>query len=685
MFQRICIFFILVFMGIVFGKELNYSSKDIFPVHEEMVDACQFWIKIFGQYNTNQYLIHDSREMDVIYEVVTWGELDESKADDPFTKEQKEFFKKKTKYYEDLLSGIVAVYPDTNKMNQAQKDLFRELKEFKSKSDFIEARNRIRVQRGQKNKFKRGLEISGRYMPFLKATFAKYGLPEELIVLPHVESSFNYKAYSSVGAAGIWQFTRSTGKQFLKITYEMDERLDPILATEAAAKLLKRNYEILGSWPLAITAYNHGAHGMKRAVNKLNTTDINTIIKNYNSRYFKFASRNFYCEFIAALHVAQNYMSYFGPINLESPINYKEYKLTEYVSYNTLVDHLKIDEDLFRKYNPALRQPVIDNSKFIPKGYLLRLPVHVSVDSLMAAIPESAFASRQKQSKYYKIGYGDNLSNIARRFGTSVETLMALNNISNAHFIRRGMTIRLPVESDTQLLVAVNQKEKAEMKPVQTKPDNQFMAANETKIEPESEENMEMELDSPVVVQHSDSIPILAFWLPEAQEEDTVADEVPISVVQPFSKTLDDLEIHVEKKDNLVYGYIRVEPEETLGHYSEWLRTRTQLIRDWNNLSYSSPIHLNQKIKLVFNNVSPEEFNRIRLEYHRGLEEDFFVNYEITDTLTHRIKNGENLWYICNYVYNLPYWLVVDFNKDVELDNLKAGDRLIIPAVRSKG
>ena len=653
MFYRILLLSLFVFSNSGVGRELKYSSEDIFPVHDEMVDACQFWIQIFGEYNTNQYLIHDSRKLDIIYEVVTWGELDENKADDPFTKEQKEFFKKKTKHYEDILSGIAAVYPDTNKMDQAQKTVFRQLSGFKSKNDFLEARQNIRVQRGQKNKFKRGLEISGRYMPFLKATFQKYNLPEELIVLPHVESSFNYKAYSSVGAAGIWQFTRGTGKQFLKITYELDERLDPILATEAAAKLLKRNYEVLGSWPLAITAYNHGAHGMKRAVKKLNTSDLNTIIKNYRSRYFKFASRNFYCEFIAALYVVQNYMAYFGPINL------------------------------FRKYNPGLRHSVYDNSKYIPKGYRLRLPMHLSPDSLLTAILESAYYAEQKQSKYYRIGYGDNLSNIARRFGTSVEMLMALNNISNAHFIRRGMTIRLPDKTDTPVLLALKENDKISSDlPIQVQTSVETESSVLT-LQPASDENYQIELDSPIVVQPTDSFITMAFWLPEIPEEDTVSTAVPL--VQTNGKTLADLEMNIVKKDNLVYGYIQVEPEETLGHYSEWLQTRTQNIRDWNDLSYSSTIHLNQRIKLVFEKVSPDEFNRVRLEYHRGLEEDFFVNYVITDTLTHKEKNGENLWYLCNYVYNLPYWLVVDFNKDIDLNKLKTGDKIVIPAVKSKG
>ena len=75
----------------------------------------------------------------------------------------------------------------------------------------------------------------------------------------------------------------------------------------------------------------------------------------------------------------------------------------------------------------------------------------------------------------------------------------------------------------------------------------------------------------------------------------------------------------------------------------------------------------------------------MRLEYHRGLEEDFFVNYAITDTLIHQVKNGENLWYLCNYIYNLPFWLIVDYNKEIDFESLKPGDKLVIPAVKAKG
>ena len=93
-------------------------------------------------------------------------------------------------------------------------------------------------------------------------------MPAALVALPHVESSYNPIARSFVGAAGLWQFTRSTGRRFMQIDHVVDERRDPFLSSVAAASLLQYNYSILKSWPLAITGYNHGVAGMRRAVKK---------------------------------------------------------------------------------------------------------------------------------------------------------------------------------------------------------------------------------------------------------------------------------------------------------------------------------------------------------------------------------------------------------------------------------
>jgi membrane-bound lytic murein transglycosylase D len=125
-----------------------------------------------------------------------------------------------------------------------------------------------------------------------------------------VESSFNPKAYSKAGAAGIWQFTRSTGKKFMKVGRGVDERRDPIRSSKAAAQLLEQNYRILRSWPLAITAYNHGISGLSKARKTKGSEE--AIFSDYSTRRFQFASRNFYSEFLATRHVANNYAHYFG-------------------------------------------------------------------------------------------------------------------------------------------------------------------------------------------------------------------------------------------------------------------------------------------------------------------------------------------------------------------------------------
>jgi membrane-bound lytic murein transglycosylase D len=128
-------------------------------------------------------------------------------------------------------------------------------------------------------RFADAIRVSRHYLKAMEVIFRREGVPVELTRLPFIESSFDVQAYSKVGAAGIWQFMPSTGRLYnLRINPAFDERRDPLMASEAAARFLKANYEKLGSWPLAITAYNYGPAGLATAVNTLNTADIATII-----------------------------------------------------------------------------------------------------------------------------------------------------------------------------------------------------------------------------------------------------------------------------------------------------------------------------------------------------------------------------------------------------------------------
>ena len=175
-----------------------------------------------------------------------------------------------------------------------------------SNAEFRAAADRVRFQLGQSDRFRQGLVRSGTWKPYINEVMAKRGLPPELAALPHVESSFDPTAYSKVGAAGMWQFMRSTGVRYMRVDHIVDERRDPFFATDAAARLLADNFSVIQSWPLALTAYNHGLASMRRAVQQQKTTDIATIVAKYQSRSFGFASRNFYTAFLAALEIDSN-------------------------------------------------------------------------------------------------------------------------------------------------------------------------------------------------------------------------------------------------------------------------------------------------------------------------------------------------------------------------------------------
>jgi hypothetical protein len=165
------------------------------------------------------------------------------------------------------------------------------------------AAENIRVQQGLREKVDEGLHRAGKLLPRIVAILRQHEVPAELAALPMVESTFNPAAYSKAGAAGLWQFIRSTGKQYSLISRKRDDRRDPVRATEAAAHLLRSNYEALGSWPLAIVAYNHGHAGIRAASTVVGSTAIEDIVARYNGPRFGFASKNFYAEFLAALDV----------------------------------------------------------------------------------------------------------------------------------------------------------------------------------------------------------------------------------------------------------------------------------------------------------------------------------------------------------------------------------------------
>jgi membrane-bound lytic murein transglycosylase D len=411
------------------------AREELMPRPPELERDVRFWTRVYTEIDSNQGFIHDDWNLDVVYGTLQF------KPDISRAERNRIVDKVKNEYLHILLRLSTGKKED---LTAEERRVLALWPEGTPKEEFRDASRRLRFQLGQSDRFLEGLIRSGRWMPHILQTLKKHGLPEELSALPHVESSFNPNAYSFVGAAGMWQFTRSTGRRFMRVDHVIDERMDPFMATDAAARLLKHNYDTTKSWPLALTAYNHGLSGMRRAIEKTGGTDVVKVLREYDGKAFKFASRNFYVAFLAAVDVNRNASKYFGPVALDPPANEITLEMPDYMPAGAVARAIGIDADELRKLNPALRAPIWNGEKHIPRGFSVRMPRKPGVDyaALIAAIPSRY--GKQLPDQLYTVQRGDSLSQIADRFGVSLRELMAVNNMSNSHFIRVGQTLHLP-------------------------------------------------------------------------------------------------------------------------------------------------------------------------------------------------------------------------------------------------
>ncbi len=432
MIAILCLFWVGVSpASATFPGEVETEEFD-FTVPTALETRVNFWKKVYTQYSTQHAIIHDQDNLNIIYDVVYLGDKNLS------ARARYRKLKPHIRKFKKILRKLARVRNRVNLTPEEGRILNL------VQTNFNKASRNIRSQLGQRDRFEEGLRKSGLYMKEIKRIFKEVGVPEELAVLPHVESSFQMHAYSSAGAAGVWQFTRSTGRRFMKVGYEVDERRDPIIAAYAAAKLLKYNYEQLKSWPLAITAYNHGVNGMKRAKRR-HGDDIVAIIDNYRSRRFGFASKNFFCEFMAALEVTKYPRQYFPGIVMYEPFEFDEIPIEDYVHISTLVKHFDMSREEIAQYNPSLRRPVISGKKRIPKNFVFKVPVdeNLNLDEVYASIPEDLKFDKQVRVRWYTVRRGDTLSTIARNMRTSVRKLKDMNMI-RGHRIYKGQVLEIP-------------------------------------------------------------------------------------------------------------------------------------------------------------------------------------------------------------------------------------------------
>ena len=126
-----------------------------------------------------------------------------------------------------------------------------------------------------------------------------------------------------------------------------------------------------------------------------------------------------------------------------------------------------------------------------------------------------------------------------------------------------------------------------------------------------------------------------------------------------------------------------MQAEETLGHYADWLEVSASRLRRLNRMHYETPLVIGRRKKLDFSHVTPEEFERRRLEYHRTLQEEFIDAYVVSGTRTHMLRKGDSVWYLAQRKYEVPIWLLRQFNPDLDFGSLPAGTPMLVPIIES--
>ena len=685
----------------------------------ELENDIKFWQRVYTEAGTDGGYIHDDERLEVVYEHIVFPADLSSRARSKSIEDTK-------KKYAAILRKLANDPAELTAEEQRVRDLWPKSA---SRSTLLRAATRVRFQLGQSNRFKEGLVRSGQWLPRIQEIFKEQGLPTELAALPHVESSFNPYAYSKVGAAGMWQFMPATGRRFLRIDNTIDERLDPYKSSHAAASFLEQNYAILGSWPLALTAYNHGPAGMRRAKERLGTDDIATIVRKYESRTFGFASRNFYLAFLAALEIDTQPEKFFGPLSRDGLDNSQIVVLPDYMPMPSLANAMGVQPDVLKKLNPALLPGVWSGHRRVPRGFELRAPPTIDLSQVLARVGDHERFDAQVLEKQHRVRSGESLSVIASRYGVSQTRLAQLNGLRSPYRIRAGQVLDLPVPVGAVAVASIAPATPKVVSPAVVAPtESSTLASASTK-----------EFESRYVVRRGDTLSKVAtrFGLTESElmrlnrikdrhyiyEGQVLAMDVheaattpvepavtppaatiaevaapkasteaaePVSRIEaeelgptlvPGAQTADsaDPSDYTVRED----GMIVVEATETLGHYAEWLGVSAMRLREVNRMSRRTPLVLGKRVKLDFAKVPREEFEAKRVAYHQELQEAFFAQYRIAGSEEHKVRSGDSIWILSQKRYNVPIWLLRQYNPDVDLQALKPGVTIVIPKVEA--
>ncbi|BFU94033.1 MAG: putative Lytic murein transglycosylase [Nitrospira sp.] len=286
-----------------------------------------------------------------------------------------------------------------------------------------------------RDRFEQWLLRLSRYQPLVENIFAEFHLPSDLVYLSLVESGFNPYAYSRAKATGPWQFMKGTAKVYgLRVDSYVDERRDPIKSTVAAARYLRDLYDMFGTWPLAMAAYNAGEGKVMRALHKAQAESFSDISK---TRLIRRETKEYVPRFMAATIIAKNPVRYGFSQGSTEPHQFEEVIVDRPLHFLAIANVTGVSYEELRLLNPELRRDATPPGE----AYHLKVPVGFKskVEQLLQRIPSHKFPplpatpqfTSAKTSRWYKVRVGDTLEKVSKRFRIPLKTLKTKNSLTS--------------------------------------------------------------------------------------------------------------------------------------------------------------------------------------------------------------------------------------------------------------
>ena len=656
----------------------DLKCDKIFPCPDELKPRVLFWIDIFTKYGNETIILHDSENPQRVYKVIRTTDRCSRRNEPRSISNAKASVRKQLLQIADKRDQGIARF--TGEMQH-----LAALVKNEKPAEIRQAAKRIRCQGGVADQFLLALERHGTYGPMVVSTLKKAGLPTDIQYLPFVESSYRPTAYSRVGAAGMWQIMPRTARTLgLKISSTVDERLDPDLASAAAARYFLDSRQRLGDtarniksskkyslYPFVITSYNYGAAGMVRAMDKVGP-DYMDVLNKYKARGFQIAVKNFYSSFLAARHVAQNADQYFPNHKVAQPLAVDVVTIKTPASPERLMSVFSVSEQALKKYNPSLMRLVWTGRRFVPKGYKLKLPKTTTGRSDQVAKLNSLPAEEPKYVEYsYRVQRGDTACGIAKKEGVSCRELIALNNLGRRALIRSGQIITIPGSSQK-----LAKKVPAIPVIIAGKKPEKIVVSQKQKAVAEIETASVKEKE-PVTVKRTEAVAVSE----NPRKPDPVIQSIP-DIPESIFGVGDDLLIQLSEKGTKTGYTIVVEPDESLGLFANWLGLRSaSSIRKLNKLKSSRNVRIGKVIYLpVKNQAQQDAFNQQRLDYHQELQDEFRTRFKIAGLDSYKIRFGDSAWSISNKL-GVPLWLLKRYNPKLFGTQSQPGDMITIPVI----